>query len=45
MSGSAHVTNGGSSGIMSPAELDLPYPRVFQAKFWDKLLGEESDVG
>ena len=28
MSGSAHVINGGSGGIMSTAELGLPYPWV-----------------
>ena len=33
VSGSAHVTNG---GMMSTAGLELPYPQVFQAKFWDE---------
>ena len=33
MSGSAHVTNGGSGGMMSTARLELPYPRISQAKF------------
>ena len=33
VSGSAHVTNGGSGGMMSTAGLELPYPRVSQAKF------------
>ena len=33
MSVSAHVTNGGSSGMMSTAGLKLPYPQVSQAKF------------
>ena len=36
MSGSAHVTNGGSGGMMSTARLELPYPRVSHAKFRDK---------
>ena len=36
LSGSAHVTNGGSGGMMSTAGLELPYPRVSQAKFWDE---------
>ena len=36
MSGSAHVTNGGSGGMMSTARLELPYPLVSQAKFRDK---------
>ena len=35
MSGSAHVTNGGSGGMMSTAELQLPYPQISQAKFRD----------
>ena len=35
MSGSAHVTNGGSGGMMSTAGLELPYPRISQAKFRD----------
>ena len=26
MSGSAHITNGGSSGMISTAGLELPYP-------------------
>ena len=44
MKGSAHVTNGSSGGMMSTAGLDLPYPRVSQAKFRDELLGGESNV-
>ena len=36
VSGSAYVTNGGSSGMMSTARLELPYPRVSQAKFRDE---------
>ena len=36
MLGSAHVTNGGSGGMMSTAGLELPYPRVSQAKFRDE---------
>ena len=36
MSGSAHVTNGGSGGMMSTAGLELPYARVSQAKFRDE---------
>ena len=36
MSGSAHITNGGSGGVMSTAGQELPYPRVFQAKFRDE---------
>ena len=36
MSGSAHVTNGGRGGMMSTARLELPYPLVSKAKFWDE---------
>ena len=36
MPGSAHVTNGGSGGIMSSAGLEWPYPWVSQVKFRDK---------
>ena len=36
MSGSAHVTVGGSSGMVSTAGLELPFPRVSQAKFRDE---------
>ena len=36
MSGSAHATNGGSGEMMSTAGLELPYPRVSQAKFRDE---------
>ena len=36
MSGSVYVTNGGSGGMMSNAGLDLPYPRISQAKFRDE---------
>ena len=41
MSGSAHVTNGGSGGMMLTAGLDLPYPRVSQAKFRDETFRRE----
>ena len=37
MSGLAHVTNGGSGGMMSSARLKLPYPQVSQAKFRDEI--------
>ena len=33
---SARVTNGGSGGMMSTAGLELPYPRISQAKFRDE---------
>ena len=33
VSGSAHVTNGGTGGMMSAVGLELHYPRVSQAKF------------
>ena len=33
MSGSVHVTNGGSGGMMSTAGLELSYPQICQAKF------------
>ena len=36
MSGSAHVTNVGSGGMMSIAGMELPYPRIFPAKFRDE---------
>ena len=36
MSGSVNVTNGGSSGMMSTAGLELPYPWVSRAKFRDE---------
>ena len=36
VSGLAHGTNGGSGGMMSTAGLELPYPRVYKAKFRDK---------
>ena len=36
MSGLAHITNGGSSGIMSTAGLELPFPRISRAKFQDE---------
>ena len=36
MSGSNHVTNGGSGGMMSTAGLELPYPLVSQTKFRDE---------
>ena len=41
MSGSTHVKNGGSSGMLSTAGLELPYPRVNQAKFRPKFIGEK----
>ena len=44
MSGSVHVINGGSGRMMPTAGLELPYPRVSEAKFRAKLLGEESKV-
>ena len=37
MSGSAHVTNGGSGGMMSTARVNLPYPQVSLAKFRDEI--------
>ena len=40
-SGSVLVTNGGSSGIMSTARLELPYPRISQAKFRDEISRRE----
>ena len=36
LGGSAHVTNGGSGGMMSTAGLELPYPWIPQAKFRDE---------
>ena len=36
VSGSAHITNGGSDGMMPTAGLELPYPCVSQAKFRDE---------
>ena len=44
MSGSAHVTNGGSGGMMLTAGLELPYLRVSQAKFRDETFGGEINV-
>ena len=44
MSGSAHITNGGSGGLMSAARQELPYPRVSQAKFWDEISRRENNV-
>ena len=41
---SAHVTNGGSGGMMSTAGLELPYPRVSQAKFRDETSRRGSNV-
>ena len=44
MSGSAHVTNGGSGGMMSTVVLQLPYPRVsLEAKFRDEISRGESN--
>ena len=39
-----YVTNGGSSGMMSTAGLELPYPQVYRPGFGMKLLGRESNV-
>ena len=36
MSALAQVTNGGNNSMMSTAGLELPYPRVSQAKFRDE---------
>ena len=36
LAGSANIANGGSGEIMSTARLELPYPRVSQAKFRDE---------
>ena len=36
MSGLAHISNGGSGGMMSTAGLELPYLQVSQAKFRDE---------
>ena len=44
MSGSTHITNGGSGEMMSNAELELPYPRVSQAKFTDEASQRGSNV-
>ena len=44
MSGSAHVTIGGSGGMMSTAGLELPYPRISQAQFRDETSRRESNV-
>ena len=44
MSGSVHVTNGGTAGEMSTAGLELPYPRLSQAKFRDTPLRGRSNV-
>ena len=41
---SAHVTNSGNGRMMSTAGLELPYPRVSQARFGTKPLGGESNV-
>ena len=42
---SVHVTNGGQCrGMMAPAGLELPYPRVSQAKFRDNTSRRESNV-
>ena len=37
MSESANITNSGSGGMMSTAGLELPYPRISQAKFRDEF--------
>ena len=44
MSGSTHVTNGGSGEMMSNAELELPYPRVSKAKFPDESSQRGSNI-
>ena len=44
VSGSAHVTNGGSGGIMSTAGLEWPYPRISRPSIGTKLLGGESNA-
>ena len=44
VSGSAHVTNGGSGEMMSTAKLEFLYSYVSQAKFWTILLEGESNV-
>ena len=36
LAGSAHIANRGSGEIMSTARLELPCPRVSQAKFRDE---------
>ena len=33
---SAHVTNGGSGGIMSTTRSGLPYPCISKAMSWDE---------
>ena len=40
VSGSAHVSNGGSGGMMST----LPCPRISEATFQGETLGGESSV-
>ena len=44
MPGSAHVTNGGSGGIMSSAGLEWPYHGSPRSSFETKLLREGSNV-
>ena len=44
VSGSAQVTNGGRGGMMSTAGLELPYPRISQAKFRDETSRRERNV-
>ena len=44
VSGSAHVTNGCSSGMMPTAGVELPHPRISRPSFGTKLLGGESNV-
>ena len=46
MSGSAKVTDGSSSGMMSTARVKLPYPQVSQAKFLDETSrrGKERNI-
>ena len=44
VSGSEHVTNGGSGGMVSTAGLEVPYQRVSQAKFRDAPSRRDSNV-
>ena len=44
MSGSAHVTNGGISGMMSTSGLEFPTQGFPRPSFGTKLLGGESNV-
>ena len=44
MAGSAHVTNGGSDGMISTARIEIPYPRISKVKFWDKTSQKEMHI-